>query len=150
VGSGYADEVMSFRDLNTVDAGKVPDDYEVSDEGEDDSGDDKNSDEEKTYEVPDLSDVSYRYSNDRKGFSILMPKTWYFASFGPVDGSEWTIGFSDTELEELDEAIITMRLTEESDSKISKKIGDTYYNLHAPGDLTEVVIKMLESIEVTE
>lgn len=155
VEAGSSDAVTSFRDLNTVDAGKVPDDYEMSDETEADSDSTENTDEktdadeEKTYEVPDLSDLTYRYENSRKEFSILMPKTWYYVSFGPADGTDWLVGFSDVEFEEVEDAIITLRLTEESDSKISKKIGDVYYNLHAPTDLTEVIIEMLGSIEAS-
>lgn len=155
VGDGLGSELASFRDLNLVDAGEIPEDYEppekdipLDDQNGTDNATDDNTDE-KTYAVPELADVSTLYVNNRKGFSLLMPKSWYYASFGPVDGTLWKVGFADFGLEETEEAIITLSLLEEAGGRAYKKIDDLYYVLDGPADLTEVMKKMADSIEVS-
>lgn len=152
VGDGAGATSASFRDLNTVDAGKAPEDYDIPQDIPQD--DQTRTDEvieddtdEKTYEVPDVSDVTTLYGNDRKGFSLLMPKSWYYASFGPVDGTLWKVGYADFGLEEPEEAIITLSLMEEAGGSAYKKIDDIYYVLDGPADLKEVMEKMAETIE---
>ncbi len=157
VGDGASTASTSFRDLNTVDAGEAPEDYEPSDE-EDIPLDDQNGTgsatendtDEATYDVPDVSDVTALYANERKGFSLLMPKSWYYASFGAADGTLWKVGFADFGLEETEEAIITLNLQEMSGGKAYKKIDDVYYVFYGPSDLTAVMKKMADSVESSE
>lgn len=157
VGSGTASSSTSFRDLNTVDAGEAPDDYEPPAEEdnevmmEDDSADDdKETVEKKTYDLPDVSDVTTLYTNERKGFSLLMPKRWYYSSFGPVDGTLWKVGFADFGLEETDESIITLNLQKEAGGMAYKKIDDVYYVFDGPADLKAIMEKMADSVEASE
>ena len=153
----------TFRDLNVVDAGRRPEEYEDGSEDEkisqdeeiDDSKteeDDKTTeddslDEELDFEVPDISAVDREYVNTRKNFSLLYPKNWYFASFGPVDGSLWKVGFADKALEEPEEAIIILSLQEKDGGEVSKKIDDTYYVLEGPSSLKEIMSAIADSIE---
>lgn len=139
----------SFRDLNVVDAGEMPEDYEPPEDNEEGSTEEDDEDLELEYEVPDVSEVTTLYSNDRAGFSLLMPRTWYYASFGNVGGA-WTVGFADFSLEEPEEAIITLKLLDESGGKVHKKIGDTYYVFDGQADLEEVMEKMADSVEESE
>lgn len=163
VGGETDSESASFRDLNNVDAGDIPTDYQsqtgratedstdvggLDDEGQADEVI-KDDTEEKTYDIPDVSNVSTLYVNDRKGFNLLMPKSWYYASFGPVDGTLWKVGFSDFGLEETEEAIITLSIMEESGGRAYKKIDDLYYVLDGPSDLTEIMKKMADSVEAS-
>ena len=106
--------------------------------------------EEKTYDTPDISDVTTLYANDRKGFSLLMPKRWYYASFGPVDGTLWKVGFANVGLEEPEEAIITLSIQKAAGGKAYKKIDNLYYVLDGPSDLTAVMKKMADSVEASE
>lgn len=108
------------------------------------------STETKTYTVPDISEVTAVYANARKGFSLLIPKKWYYSSFGAVDGALWKVGFADTALEDETGAIITLSLMNKDGGVVSRKIGDTYYVLDGPSDLKEVMQKMADSIEVTQ
>ena len=149
----------TFRDLNVVDAGRMPEEYEDEDATQDKESDDNeiiedeeeaeddSTDEELDFEVPDISAVDREYVNTRKNFSLLYPKNWYFASFGPVDGSLWKVGFADKALEEPEEAIITLSLQEKDGGKVSKKIEDTYYVLEGPSSLKEVMSAIADSIE---
>lgn len=148
VEDGLGSESASFRDLNTVDAGEIPEDYEPPEVDENATEDDEET-EKKEYEVPEVSDVSMLYANDRKGFSLLMPRTWYYASFGPVDGTLWKVGFADFGLEEPEEAIITLNILEEAGGRAYKKIDDLYYVLDGPSDLTEIMKKMADSVEAS-
>ncbi len=161
VGGGAAAASASFRDLNTVDAGKAPEGFEnqadevIEDDTDDKPLDDKtelgeatkDSTDEKSYDVPDVSAVTTLYVNDRKGFSLLMPKSWYYASFGPVDGTLWKVGFADFGMEEPEDGIITLSLMEEAGGSAYKKIDDLYYTLDGPADLKEVMKKMADTIE---
>ncbi len=158
VGEGTQTESASFRDLNVVDAGKKPEDLEEeSEEGEDESevvvmekDEEDESGQEADYDVPDTSSVTALYVNERKGFSLLMPKTWYYASFGPVDGTLWKVGFADGALEEADQSVITMSLMEKPGGSAYKKIDELYYVFDGPADLTDVMEKMASSVELTE
>lgn len=159
------DAVASFPDLNTVDAGEMPQDYEPSnekdmedegieefesDEVEEDVGmQDREEAPEAEYEVPDAADVTMLYSNDRAGFSLLMPRTWYYASFGSV-GGVWTVGFADFGLEEPEEAIITLQLLEQQGGKAFKEVDGIYYVFDGPSDLKGVMEKMAASVEDLE
>ena len=150
-GTGVAP--ASFRDLNVVEAGIQPEDYEPPEDSDSvDEKDDKEDSEVNAadYEVPDLSEVTYLYVNERKGFSLLMPRSWYFASFGPVDGSLWKVGFANFGLEENEEAIITMTLTDEAGGKAFKKVDDLFFTFDGPSDLKGVMEKMADSVELTE
>ena len=140
----------SYRDLNIVDAGEIPEDYEAPSEDmeDDENGDDEVAEHE--YEVPDTSEVTMLYENSRAGFSLLIPRTWYYASFGASGGAQWKIGFADFGLEEPEEAIITLNLLEEPGGKAYKKIDDTYYVFDGPADLTDVMKKMADSVEQSE
>lgn len=159
VGEGTTTESASFRDLNVVDAGQKPEDYEDStaqkdDEevvvtNEDKTSSDEDSTAEAAYEVPDVSSVTALYVNERKGFSLLMPKSWYYASFGPVDGTHWKVGFADFGLEEADQSIITLSLMDEPGGRAYKKVGDLYYVLDGPADLTKIMEKMASSVQET-
>jgi len=147
----------SFRDLNTVDTGEAPEDYEppvedipLDDQNGKDNTTENDTDEETDYNIPELSSVTALYANERKGFSLLMPKSWYYASFGPVDGTLWKVGFSDFGLEETEEAIITLNIQEEAGGKAYKKIDDVYYVFDGPSDLTAVMKKMADSVESSE
>ncbi|MBN2306721.1 hypothetical protein JXD20_01940 [Candidatus Peregrinibacteria bacterium] len=139
----------SYRDLNTVDAGERPEDYEPPTDNEETENSDDDEKSELQYEVPEVSDVTMLYANDRAGFSLLMPRTWYYASFG-VSGGVWKVGFADFGLEEPEEAIITLSLLEEPGGKAYKKIGDAYYVFDGPADLTEVMEKMADSVEESD
>lgn len=153
VGDGADVESASFRDLNDVDAGEMPEDY-VPSESEEDEVVEVEETDEKTYDVPELSSVSTLYVNDRKGFNLLMPKSWYYASFGPVDGTLWKVGFADFALEEPEEAIITMYLVskvhfsgEEIVHIASGQKGGYFYVIEGPKNLGEVIDAMGESLE---
>ncbi|MBU1785311.1 MAG: hypothetical protein KKG95_08260 [Candidatus Omnitrophica bacterium] len=156
VGGDAGTPAASFRDLNVVDAGEIPEDYEPPAE-EVSSPDDQNKEaeaandntNEQVYDIPDPADVTALYSNERKGFSLLMPKRWYYAGFGPMNGALWVVGFSNVAFEEPEEAIITLSLLEEDGGKASKKVGDIYFVLDGPSDLTAVMEKMADSVEVS-
>lgn len=106
--------------------------------------------EEKQYEVPDISSVTGVYANARKGFSLLYPKSWYYASFGPIDGTLWKVGFANAEFEEPTNAIITLSIMKEAGGTASKKIGDYYYVLDGPADLQAVMKIMADSVEESQ
>ncbi|MDH5596997.1 MAG: hypothetical protein OEY44_02740 [Candidatus Peregrinibacteria bacterium] len=148
---GESLEPASFRDLNTVDAGTNPEEEVIEEEVrevvEEELVEEIAESEEKSYEVPDVSAVSFEYVNSRRNFSLLMPKTWYYASFGPIDGTLWKVGFADFGLEEAGEAIITLAIEEEAGGSASKKIDPEYFNFYGPADLTEVMEKMADSVE---
>lgn len=91
-------------------------------------------------------EVSQGYTNDKLGFSMNYPDGWYYASFGPVDGSEGTIGFASHEFEEVSNSEITLSLQSTDGGKASKKIGDTYYVFDGPASLTGVMEEMAESL----
>ena len=158
VADAQGSAAASFRDLNTVDAGEMPEDYEspeaeeetvegVKDESEDAEGDES---DEPEYDIPGVSDVTMLYANDRAGFSLLMPRTWYYASFGASGGALLKVGFSDIALEEPEKSIITLSLQKNSDDGIQKKIDDTYFVFDGPADLKEIMEKMLDSLEMSK
>jgi hypothetical protein len=152
VGSGSGSQQPTFRDLNVVDAGKKPDDIPLDNtdqtDEESEMADAEETDEsESDYEIPEAADVTREYVNSQKSFTLLYPKNWYYASFGPTDGSLWTVGFADFSLEEPEEALITLKLTEEDGGRTSKKIGDVYYTLSGPVDLAGVMEAIANSIE---
>ena len=160
---GESLEPASFRDLNTVDAGTNPEeevaeevDEVVEEESiEEESIEEGTESEERTYEVPDVSVVTYEYVNNRRNFSLLMPKTWYYASFGAVGGAQWKVGFADFGLEEPEEAIITLNIDDEAhfsgDETVHVATGsageDAFYVIEGPKDLVEVIDVMAESLE---
>jgi hypothetical protein len=150
----------TFRDLNIVDAGKKPEEYTESyEEGLDeedtekiaeDAEDPENFEENETmsdYKIPEVDEVTREYLNNYKNFSVLYPKNWYFASFGPSDKVDWAVGFANRALEEPEEAIITLYLMDKDGGRFSKKIGDTYYVIDGPVDLAEVMQAIVNSIE---
>lgn len=168
VGEGAGQTQPTFRDLNVVDAGREPEEWnegeeveevdqeedtEVIGEGEPaekveemESSDDETS-ENADYEVPDLGNVSREYVNSRQNFSLLYPKNWYYASFGPTDGSVWTVGFADKALEELNDSIIILHLKKAAAGSVSRKVADLYYTFEGPSDLKSVMQEMADSVE---
>ena len=105
---------------------------------------------EKAYTVPDVSAVTGVYANARRGFSLLYPKSWYFASFGAIDGALWKVGFANAEFEESSASLITLSITKEPGGSAYKKIGDVYYVLDGPADLKPVMQKMADSVEESQ
>lgn len=144
------DEPVSFRDLNIVEAGSQPEDDDFSADEKDNEISEDEKWTERDYSVPKLSDITVLYANERKGFSLLMPRTWYFASFGSIEGALWKVGFSDSELEEPEQSVIMLSLLKEGGGRAYKKISDTYYVFDGPADLTEVMQKMADSIEASD
>jgi len=127
-------EKPTFRDLNVVDDSST--DGSLSD-----------ATEQSDYEIPEVSDVSREYVNSQKNFTVLYPKNWYYASFGSIEDSIWTIGFSDTAFEEVEEAIIKLRLMDKDGGRVSKKINEIFYTVDGPVDLAEVMEAIANSIE---
>jgi len=102
------------------------------------------------YEVPALSAVTQQFVSKNGGFSLNVPKTWYFVGFGPTDGSLWSMGFLNEEFEELDEALVVMNVEEGAGGTVSQKVGDVYYNFTGPSDLKAVMQAMADSVEEVE
>ncbi len=126
----------------------IPEQEGVVNEGKNEN---QNSEDDKKvgheYKIPDLTDLTATYTNNRQNFIMIMPKTWYYASFGPIDGSLWKVGFSDVEFETPEEAVIMLSVLKESNSSASKQLGSLYYNLNGPDDLGAIMKKMAETIE---
>lgn len=156
---GEGAESVPYRDVKTdttveksSDELTYDEQFDETDDGtaEENANPDAVSDEEAEYTVPDLSKVTGVYANARRGFSLLYPKSWYYASFGPIDGTLWKVGFSDKEFEDPKDAIIMLSLTEESGGDASKKIGNVYYIFDGPSDLSAVMEKMADSVEESQ
>ena len=129
-------------------------DEENMDEDDADEKQDSDSEdtevEEKTYVVPSVSKVTGEYVSERLGLKFNYPSSWYYASFGAIDGTQGKVGFSNVELEEPDQAIITMSISKQDGGRVSKKIGDLYYVFEGPEDLIEVMEEMAENVEKVE
>lgn len=160
VDAGSADsQAASYRDLNGENTGEgavTDENAETSSEEvliettPDEAETEGATTEEKQYDVPALSSVTGVYANSRRGFSLLYPKSWYFASFGPVDGALWKVGFSNAEFEEPSAALITLSIMKDSGGSAYKKIGDLYYIVDGPADLDAVMKKMADSVEESQ
>jgi len=114
------------------------------------SVDAKDSLSDEEYVVPSADDITQSYVNEKQGFKVLLPKEWYYASFGPVDGTVLTVGFLDEELEGIENALVTMAVQNTGGGQASKKIGDLYYVFEGPADLTSVMEAMADSVEEVE
>jgi hypothetical protein len=155
IDEGAGTQASSYRDLNAVGVEEAPTGYyeEAFDEKNNkpvvDEADGISS-EEKKYDVPDVSKVTAVYANARRGFSLLYPKSWYYASFGAIDGALWKVGFSNVEFEEPAAALITLSITKEPGGSAYKKIGDFYYVVDGPADLKPVMKEMADSVEESQ
>ncbi len=120
--------------------------------GSDDTGsesDDASTSEnsmDADYKIPSASQVTQEYINKKQGFKVLLPKEWYYASFGPIDGSVWTVGFLDEELEAVDKALVTLTIQDTAGGQASRKVGNLYYVFEGPEDLTPVMEAMANSV----
>ncbi len=128
----------SGYECSNGDEGHTGTDFIPEEEGQSEVGD---------YEVPALSAVSGVYVNDKLGFSMNYPKSWYYTSFGPIEGAQGKIGFADGEFEGLEQALITLSVQKTEGGKASTKIGDLYYVFDGPSDLTGVMEEMAQSVE---
>jgi len=164
IDAGAGSQATSYRDQNTGDTistavndkneAVTPDETTSEEELVETTPDEAEAEgavtEEKQYEVPSISSVTAVYANSRRGFSLLYPKSWYFASFGPVDGALWKVGFANAEFEEPSAALITLSIMKESGGSASKKIGDLYYVVDGPADLQAVMKIMADSVEESQ
>lgn len=141
--SGGGDLSVSVQEGDQVSGqeGEVENSSEGFDEAE------ESSDSGQTYVVPPLSKVTGLYSSDRLGITLNYPNSWYYSSFGAIDGTLGKVGFADKELEVSDQSIITMSVSKKDGGKASKKIGDLYYVFDGPDDLTEVMEEMAKGVE---
>lgn len=136
------------RDLNVVDTGRISDDFKDAQDDKENKSDEKEPSQiesevlgQKPHDVPPLSEVTAEYKSEKKGFSLLYPKKWYYASFGS------TIGFADASFENSEDALITLTVSNKDGGVASKKIGDNYYRFDGPADLSAVMKAMLDSVE---
>lgn len=157
------DVPISDRDLNTVDAGDKPDglvleedeslkDASVSGEASQEeilieaSESDEDIELENVdvfdleYLVPEAADLTFEYKNERIGFGLLMPKTWYYQNFGYVDG-DYIVGFSSQEMDGLNEALIRLAVD------VDDELGFTF---SSEKDLESISAEMKKGIFLIE
>ncbi len=100
-------------------------------------------------------DLTRSYQSIHRGFSVSYHKNWYFSSFGPQEGSEWLVGFSDKALESPSDSLITLTLSKQqppapSPGKrlVSKKLDGLFYAVEGPSGLQETIQAMLDSVQM--
>ncbi len=70
------------------------------------------------------------YDNPYKDFSVGYPNNWYFRSFGAIENSVWTVGFSENELKEVSSASIRLMILDGAKLKNRQvKSGDYWVTL---------------------
>jgi len=66
------------------------------------------------------------YENTHKDYSVQYPKNWYYRSFGSIENTVWTVGFSEESLDSIFDAVIALRILDESSSGKKEIKGDQY------------------------
>lgn len=97
------------------------------------------------------------YENSHRDFSLQYPKNWYYRSFGPIENTIWTVGFSEKPLDHISDAIISVVLLE--DPSMGKKEAkgslylveiardeDSHFLVEGSLDKKEVIDAMAETI----
>jgi hypothetical protein len=110
--------------------------------------------EGNTDEPIKVSEDMRLYENEQKGFSMEYPENWYYRSFGTLNDSRWTAGFSDKPLDYLSDAKITLSIVPDGTQKSSGTLysvtrdGDdgSVFVIEGPEDMKETIDKMAESI----
>ena len=97
------------------------------------------------------------YENPLKDYSVQYPKNWYYRSFGPIENTAWTVGFAEESLDSVFDALIVLRVLDESSSGKKEMKGDEYlievprdedshFLLEGNLELKEAMDKMSETI----
>ncbi len=89
------------------------------------------------YEVPTLKDLTYQYGNERIGFGLLMPKTWYFQNFGNLSDG-YTVGFSSEEMDSVEDTLIRLFVSEEEEELV--------FDFQTEDDLKPIAAEMKKTI----
>ncbi len=106
-------------------------------------------------EAPIKVSVDMRlYENTQKGFSMEYPQDWYYRSFGSLNDTRWTVGFSDKPLDYLSDAKITVSIVSGNTKTSSGSLYSTtrdkgdgsMFVIEGPEDMKETVDKMADSI----
>jgi len=93
------------------------------------------------------------YENTHRAFSLLYPKNWYYRSFGAINDTRWLVGFGDSEIDLLSDAVITVSILDEAPessslyTKVVDRNEDSVYVVEGPEDLKETVDEMAASIQ---
>ena len=97
------------------------------------------------------------YENSHKDYSVQYPKNWYYRSFGSIENTVWSVGFAEKSLDSIHDALITLRILDESSAgkkemkgdqyliEISRD-GDSHFLLEGSLELKEAMDKMEETI----
>lgn len=97
------------------------------------------------------------YENQRQKFSMLYPSNWYYRSFGAIENSIWTGGFSEKSLDSITDAKIEISIQDntaqfslkESNGKVTAtqfRDEDTHFVITGPSDSKDLIEEMVKSI----
>jgi hypothetical protein len=93
---------------------------------------DDSSADEPTGE-PEILNNMRLYENPHKDFSIRYNRNFYYASYGAINGTIWSVGFADAPLDSYSDAIITVVILEGASAGKREQKGDKYL-VEAPRD----------------
>lgn len=77
-------------------------------------------------------DLRY-YDNPYKDFSVGYPKDWYFRSFGSIENSVWSVGFGESEIDDITDSQVELVILDEAKTAV-KKINGGLYTIILPRD----------------
>jgi len=127
------------------------------------SGEDKQFDTEKEVissagetQAVVYDDMRY-YENSHQNYSLQYPRSWYYASFGSVNGSIWHVGFSDEEVELGNEKISVDIFSGKADNVTESNFGgvfrvnvprdeESHFEIFGDVSLEETIKRMAETI----
>ncbi|PIZ72145.1 hypothetical protein COY07_03645 [Candidatus Peregrinibacteria bacterium CG_4_10_14_0_2_um_filter_43_11] len=103
--------------------------------------------------IPPKTEDMRVYENSFKEFSVRYPKNWYFRSFGALNNTLWFVGFSDHELENEADTLISLSLLSETEKPSSagytvtvKRDEKTVFVLRGAETFKEVIDLMATSL----
>lgn len=76
--------------------------------------------------VQTILDSMRLYENSHKDFSVQYPKNWYYRSFGSIENTVWTIGFSGKTMDHIADATVSLEILDEMSSGKKEIKGDRY------------------------
>ena len=114
--------------------------------------------QENKHIANEVSENMRLYENKHKNFSIQYYKNWYFRSFGATKDAIWLVGFGDKPLENISDAIVTIKILpgviqhsateEDSQYRITKKRDkESYFAIEGPLEWKEVIEQMGETLK---
>lgn len=114
----------------------------------------ENGENDEDHDLREVSKDMSLYENQHRNFSLEYPKNWYYRSFGAINNTIWTVGFSGKSLDFFSDSVVVVSILEDKPSSsdyeyftIRNRDDKTVFVVEGPKDLEETIDKIADSIQ---